>query len=64
MTAEVRRAQAGDRAALARLLVEVVEAGASLSFVAPLLLADAERFWAQTHPLATSGRASARPLGA
>ena len=48
----MRFASAGDFPSLARLLVEVVEAGASVRFVHPLALAEAERFWgAQTHPL-------------
>ena len=47
----IRRATGADLPALARLLVEAVDGGASLSFVAPLPLALAEEFWAEPHPL-------------
>lgn len=51
MSLRVRLAVEADRPALARLLVDVVEAGASVSYVAPLALEEAERFWARPHPL-------------
>lgn len=47
----VRRALDSDRPALARLLIDVVAAGASVSFVHPVDPAAAERFWAEPHPL-------------
>lgn len=48
----LRPAESRDRPALAQLLVAAVNRGdTSLSFLPPLPLADAERFWAEPHPL-------------
>ena len=48
----IRPAEERDRPALARLLVAAVERNdTSLSFLAPLPLAHAERFWTEPHPV-------------